>query len=131
MKSKKKKTILGVIIAIVVLLGSSISITLLSMKAQLDKIDKTPVDVSKVADGVYEGKYEAVLVKVKVQVTVVNGEIAGIELLKHDNGKGKPAEAMIEDMEKNNTAEVDAVSGATVSSEVIKAAVRDALRKGL
>ena len=31
----------------------------------------------------------------------------------------------------NNKGYVDAVSGATVSSEVIKAAVRDALRKGL
>jgi uncharacterized protein with FMN-binding domain len=131
MKSKKKKTILGIVIAIVVLLASSIGITLLSMKAQLDKIDKTPVDVSQVADGVYEGEYEATLVKVKVQVTVANGNITDIELLKHDNGKGKPAEAMLDEMKKNSTAEVDAVSGATVSSEVIKAAVRDALRKGL
>ena len=131
MKSKKKKTILGIVIAIVVLLASSIGITLLSMKAQLDKIDKTPVDVSQVADGVYEGEYEATLVKVKVQVTVANGEITDINLLKHDNGKGKPAEAMLDEMKKNSTAEVDAVSGATVSSEVIKAAVRDALRKGL
>ena len=131
MKSKKKKTILGIVIAIVVLLASSIGITLLSMKAQLDKIDKTPVDVSQVADGVYEGEYEATLVKVKVQVTVANGEITAINLLKHDNGKGKPAEAMLDEMKKNSTAEVDAVSGATVSSEVIKAAVRDALRKGL
>ena len=114
-----------------VLLASSIGITLLSMKAQLDKIDKTPVDVSQVADGVYEGEYEATLVKVKVQVTVANGEITAINLLKHDNGKGKPAEAMLDEMKKNSTAEVDAVSGATVSSEVIKAAVRDALRKGL
>ncbi|MBO4496457.1 MAG: FMN-binding protein [Clostridiales bacterium] len=131
MTSKKKKTILGIILAIVVLLISFVGIMLLRMKKQLDKIDKTPVDVSQVADGVYEGEYEAVLVKVKVQVTVSNGEIADVELLKHDNGRGKPAEAMIEEMEKNNTAEVDAVSGATVSSEVIKAAVRDALRKGL
>ncbi|MBR3058965.1 MAG: FMN-binding protein [Clostridiales bacterium] len=131
MKSKKKKTILGIVIAIVVLLASCIGITLLSMKAQLDKIDKTPVDVSQVADGVYEGEYEATLVKVKVQVTVANGEITDINLLKHDNGKGKPAEAMLDEMKKNSTAEVDAVSGATVSSEVIKAAVRDALRKGL
>ena len=131
MKSKKKKTILGIILAIVVLLISFVGIMLLRMKKQLDKIDKTPVDVSQVADGVYEGEYEATLVKVKVQVTVANGAITEIELLKHDNGKGKPAEAMLDEMEKNNTVEVDAVSGATVSSEVIKAAVREALRKGL
>ena len=34
-------------------------------------------------------------------------------------------------LEKDNTVEVDAVSGATMSSEVIKDAVRDALRSGL
>jgi len=34
-------------------------------------------------------------------------------------------------LEKDNTVEVDAVSGATMSSKVIKDAVRDALRSGL
>jgi uncharacterized protein with FMN-binding domain len=34
-------------------------------------------------------------------------------------------------MIKDNTVEVDAFSGATMSSEVIKDAVRDALRSGL
>ena len=39
--------------------------------------------------------------------------------------------AIVSDMIKDNTVEVDAVSGATMSSEVIKDAVRDALRSGL
>lgn len=38
---------------------------------------------------------------------------------------------IVSDMIKDNTVEVDAVSGATMSSEVIKDAVRDALRSGL
>ncbi|SCX96366.1 FMN-binding protein [Butyrivibrio sp. INlla14] len=39
--------------------------------------------------------------------------------------------AMAGNLVKGNTVEVDAVSGATMSSEVIKDAVRDALRSGL
>ena len=57
--------------------------------------------------------------------------IEDIEILKHECGKGYPADVIVSDMIKDNTVEVDAVSGATMSSEVIKDAVRDALRSGL
>ena len=51
-----------------------------------------------------------------------------IEILKHECGKVRPANEIVNDMIEKNDIEVDAVSGATMSSEVIKAAVRDALR---
>ena len=89
------------------------------------------IDMTKVADGIYEGHSETDLVKADVRVTVSNGEIKDIEIVKHMCGKGKPAEAMTESMIRNNDVEVDAVSGATYSSKVIKDAVRNALRKGL
>ena len=95
---------------------------------ELESIDKTPVDISKVPDEVYEGYSETTLVKVRVKVSVSDGSIENIELLEHECGKGKPAEVIIADMTDGNTTEVDAVTGATVSSEVIKAAVRNALR---
>ena len=38
---------------------------------------------------------------------------------------------MIPEMIKNNTSEVDIVSGATLSSKVIRAAVRNALSQGI
>ncbi|MCR4865338.1 MAG: FMN-binding protein, partial [Lachnospiraceae bacterium] len=48
----------------------------------------------------------------------------------HECGKGKIANVIVEDMIEKDDVEVDAVSGATFSSEVIKDAVRNALRKG-
>ena len=57
--------------------------------------------------------------------------IRDIEILKHECGKGRRANEIVNDMIEKNDIEVDAVSGATMSSEVIKAAVRDALRSGL
>ena len=49
----------------------------------------------------------------------------------HQNGLGQSANAIVNEMLDKNTYEVDAISGATVSSEVIINAVNDALLKGL
>ena len=68
--------------------------------------------------------------KVEVRVTVSNGEISDIEILKHECGLGKPAEEMIPTMIQKNDVEVDAITNATYSSEVIKDAIRNALRNG-
>ena len=126
---KKFLIAVAIIIALLIALfgGLFLSIVLKEYR-ELESIDKTPVDISKVPDGVYEGYSETTLVKVRVKVSVSDGSIENIELLEHECGKGKPAEAIIADMTDGNTTEVDAVTGATVSSEVIKAAVRNALR---
>ena len=95
------------------------------MYEQLDAA--TVVALDHVADGTYEGTAETPLVKVTVAVTVENHTLKDIQLLRHENGKGTPAEAMLPEMLSKNTSEVDTVSGATMSSKAIRAAVRDAL----
>ena len=95
---------------------------------ELKGFDRTPVELDNVVDGVYEGSSETTLVKVNVRVTVKDGSIENIEILKHECGKGLPANIIVNDMISQNEIDVDAVSGATVSSEVIKDAVRNALR---
>ena len=97
--------------------------------AELDAVPVIPL--SAVADGVYKGMQETPLVKVTVSVKVQNHAIAGIQLLRHENGRGAPAEALLEKMVRENTSEVEVVSGATMSSKVITAAVRNALAKGV
>ena len=119
------------IIVILVFFISIFIIEIIRMNNQVKAFDKTPIDISHVADGVYNGHSETDLVKVEVKVTVEAGAIKDIEILKHECGKGRPANVIVNDMVKNNDVEVDGVSGATFSSEVIKDAVRDALRKGL
>lgn len=119
------------IIVILVFFISIFIIEIIRMNNQVKAFDKTPIDISQVADGVYNGHSETDLVKVEVKVTVEAGAIKDIKILKHECGKGRPASVIVNDMVKNNDVEVDGVSGATFSSEVIKDAVRDALRKGL
>ncbi len=69
--------------------------------------------------------------KVTVLVTVKNHKISEIEILRHENGMGKPAESIVGTMIEKNTYDVDIVSGATISSKVIKNAVFNALQQGL
>ena len=89
------------------------------------------IDIQNVEDGVYLGDAETSLVKVEVEVTVEDHQISDIKIIKHENGKGEPAEAITLDMIENNTSEVDTVTGATMSSKVIMAAVTSALEKGI
>lgn len=98
------------------------------MYAQLDAVAVAAPE--QVADGTYEGTAETPLVKVAVEVTVQKHALREIRLLRHENGQGAPAEAMLPEMLSRNTSEVDSVSGATLSIKAIRAAVRNALAKG-
>ena len=98
-------------------------------KKELESIEAP--DLSLVEDGRYYGKENTPLVKVEVEVTVENKTISSISILRHENGKGKPGEAVIDDMIKSNTPDVELVSGATMSSLVIRSAVIDALENGI
>ena len=124
-----KKALIGrvVILALVITMVLTVG---LKESGEVKAFDRAAVNIGEVKDGVYEGCSETTLVKVQVRVTVSDGKIDNIEILKHECGKGMPANAIVEEMVSRNDVEVDTVSGATVSSEVIKDAVRNALREG-
>lgn len=122
------KKIFCVILGIV-LLGTSGCLSLTaSMKKRLAKIENEDIDMETVEDGIFEGHSELDLVKVDVKVLVKNHKIKKVELLRHECGLGHPADVIVDKMVEQNTWDVDAVSGATVSSEIIKNAVNKALR---
>lgn len=89
------------------------------------------IPVSQVADGTYEGECDAGYIYAKVRVTVDAGEITNIDLLEHRNERGSAAERIPQDVMAAQSLDVDAVSGATNSSRVIKEAIADALEKGI
>ena len=122
------KKIFYVILGIV-LLGTSGCLSLTaSMKKNLAKIENEDIDMETVEDGIFEGHSELDLVKVDVKVLVENHKLIKVELLRHECGLGHPADVIVDKMVEQNTWDVDAVSGATVSSEIIKNAVNKALR---
>lgn len=89
------------------------------------------IDISGIPDGVYAGEYDVNFIYVKVEVTVQSGEMTNITLLEHKQERGKAAEAIVREMIAEQKIDVDAVSGATNSSIVIKKAVENALRNAV
>ena len=94
----------------------------------LDAIVITNPDLQKVADGTYEGNSKVGPVKVTLNVEVKNRTMTSIEIVRHFNGRGKKAEAIIPLILEKQSLEVDVVSGATGSSKAILKAVEDALK---
>ena len=99
-------------------------------KAKVNALTFDEIDLTKVVDGVYEGQCDTGVVQARVQVTVRDHRMESIELLEHENGRGTPAEAILSQMVQKQTTAVDAVSGATCSSKVIRKAVENAITAG-
>ena len=82
------------------------------------------------ANGVYEGSANGMGGAVKVAVTVEDGKISGVEVLEHKETAGisDPAiEQIPQAIVEVQSTDVEAVTGATVTSEAIKEAVAAAL----
>ena len=83
-------------------------------------------------DGTYTGEGKGNNGNITVEVTVEQGKLAGVTVTDHSETKGlgdTAMESLIEVMVANNTTNVDAVSGATFSSNGLKEAVQQALRQ--
>ena len=89
------------------------------------------INISDISDGVYIGEYDVNFIYAKVEVTVQNGEITNINILEHRHERGKAAEAITNKIVDEQKIDVDAISGATNSSTVIKKAVENTLKNGL
>ena len=70
------------------------------------------------------------LVSAQVEVTVEDGALVEVTLTEYRSLLGRGAEALPETMVAQQRVDVDAVSGATESSTVIKKAVANALTGG-
>jgi uncharacterized protein with FMN-binding domain len=86
------------------------------------------INISDIPDGVYVGEYDVDFIYAKVEVTVQNGEITNINILEHRHERGKTAEVITDSIIDEQKIDVDAISGATNSSTVIKKAVENALK---
>jgi uncharacterized protein with FMN-binding domain len=124
---KKGLIILG---AVILVIGIGAGVFAKTSQDALDKLAKTQitdVDLSEIENGSYGGSYSAFPVSVSVTVTVSDHVITAILINKHDNGQGKPAEVIVDQVLEAQSLEVDVISGATYSSKVILLAIRDAL----
>ncbi|MDN6161471.1 MAG: FMN-binding protein [Atopostipes sp.] len=91
---------------------------------------RATIDTSELEDGYYIGSDNGYGGEIKVEVAIEEGEILDIAILEHEETEGvaDPAfEEIPEEMINTNSSDVDIVSGATMTSEGLIAAVNDAL----
>ena len=127
--SKKKVALFAVMILLLIDLVWGI-IYLKSVADYKQAVKETTyedIHISDIPDGVYVGEYDVDFIYAKVEVTVQNGEITNINILEHRHERGKTAEVITDSIVDEQKIDVDAISGATNSSTVIKKAVENAL----
>ena len=124
---KRLALILTILLAV-----SAMLILLMDLKTKSDLRDLVfaDIDMAAVADGTYRGKAETSLIKAEVEAKTAGNQIISVRIINHDSGLGKKAEQITDDMVRMNTYDVDVISGATASSQVIKCAVSAALAEG-
>lgn len=127
MKKFVKVLIIIVIVLVVLMVAAVIVIPRLGLPEEEISIEVGEIDLSTVEDGTYNGEYTAGLVSVCVTVNVEKHLITDISIDKHDNGLGKKAEKIVDDIIAVQSLDVDAISGATISSDSIRKAVEIAL----
>lgn len=97
---------------------------------KIEQLAIEDVDVASVRDGVYTGSVRILPVTATVRVTVKDGAVADIDLLRHFHGPDHGAEQIIGRVVAAQSLAVDAVTGATYSSKVVLKAIEQALKQG-
>lgn len=132
---KKDKKIICILAAAVIVVGIGFGVNYLveleKYKSIIKSISIDNVNLNKVKDGTYDGKFNAIMVAAETSVTVKDHKIVNIKLLKHKTERGKPAEVITKKVVQAQSLKVDTISGATNSSKVILKSIENALDSGL
>jgi len=124
MKSKMKK-ILPYVSTVVISLFSGFGIVAFVLRPQ--KLEIGAVDLDTVSDGEYVGVCQNKILFAVVKVKVQNHEISDVEVIEHKASYMKQAEQIAENVCDKQSLDVDAISGATLTSDTVLKAIENAL----
>lgn len=124
---KKLVKVLGILLVVFAIILTGGFLYMKNM--ELPEVAVGEFHLGSIADGSYEGEYSAGIVSAAVTVTVKDKKVTDIVINRHDNGLGKKAERIVDDIIEKQSLNVEAVSGATLSSNVIRKAVEEAVAK--
>ena len=124
MKEKLKKVI-PFLITIAATLCASFMLVAFLLRPQPLQIGT--VNLSNVADGTYMGVCQNKILFAVVQVEIESHEIIGIEVIEHKASYMAQAEQIAGAVCSEQSLEVDAVTGATLTSDTVLKAVENAL----
>lgn len=118
---------IGLFVFAILLAGGGYLYQVHQYQNQVKRLTYQEKELASIADGVYIGDCDVDFIYAKVEVTITDGKLSKIRLIEHRNDRGSKAEAITEEIIQQQRIDVDAVSGATNSSKVIKKAVENAL----
>ena len=116
-------------VALIVLMAGGYMIS--RKKARMREAAALPfykVELSKIADGEYEGKTYTSFLHLQLKVTVENHQIKKIDILENEGLDAETARPIIEKMIEQNSVVVPAVKGAELGSLVYISCVSMALK---
>lgn len=129
------KRLLSLVLLVVMLVGCALPAYAVDTGADGDLTAEYALRGATYKDGVYEGTGKGYWDgEIKVQVTIADGKIANVELVSQDKQSywdSKDVASLFDKIVEANGTEIDGISGATKSSNGVKAAVNDALSKAL
>jgi len=125
----KNKQARNIAIAVVITLLASFIVVALLLRPRTLEIGQ--VDLNTVEDGTYIGVCQNKILFAVVRVEVSGHEIRSIEILEHKESYLPQAEMIAHDVLGSQSLEVDAISGATLTSDTVKKAIEDALLQGI
>lgn len=121
------KRIIAAVLLISIFFSLGYCMRVARYKTAVKALSFNEVNLNEIPNGEYVGSCDVGLISATVNVDIEDGRIENIDLVKHKNGKGKAAEGIVGDIVQQQKIDVDAISGATNSSKVIKKAVENAL----
>ena len=130
------KVLIPVVLAVIAVVVIGLSIFNKGM-ADIKKLSVESIDVSLLKDGNYFGEYENGRWQYHVEVAVRDGEVKEIHIL---NTRTGPFEMkmyddvnteLIQRIVRNQSLQVDTVTGATVNGKALLKAVESALKEGI
>lgn len=125
------KKLFRVVVASLVVLIIMMSSIFIIFQWQYRSINYTNIDMADVADGIYRGKADTLLLKVEVDVEVEDHKIKNIEFIEHVTTYEEVGEHIVNKIIEENSYQIDVVTSATASTKVITSAVNKALESAV
>lgn len=126
---KLKKIILSIVVLLILIIAGGSIYATNGLEAGKN-MTIGHVDVTQLKDGVYNGKYDGGRWTNEVNVTVKDGKITKIDVVKTVLFESADVtNALISNVIKNQDTDIDVTSGATVTSKAYLKSIENALTK--
>jgi uncharacterized protein with FMN-binding domain len=124
-KGKKALLLVGIIAA--VLIGIMAAAAFPGMGA-VRRMTVNPVDLSKIPDGVYPGVFKVGRFSYSVEVTVKDHRLQAVESSGRKQAQDAVVQQILARVVEDQSAKLDTVSGASLTTKAVTKAVENALR---